>query len=136
MSDSKCENNVRDQIVHELSNADGALELETPEDGATVDYPPNGGVRTWLVVLSCTCINILLSVIIILIRAGLIVDEGSDAMSSDTGIDSETLEDVSEQFLNMAELYGKSILIFNIRGHQFIQSKFCLKVLKVHNNIV
>ena len=80
----------------------GELELEPPGHGTTFENPPDGGVRAWLIVLSCTLINAMMSVMLIMVRVSLLDTE----MSKDTAIDSETLNEMDTQLIALIDLYG------------------------------
>ncbi|XP_053397541.1 uncharacterized protein LOC128556419 [Mercenaria mercenaria] len=87
-----------------ISHGDGALELEPPEEGATLESPPDGGLRAWLIVLACTGINALLGILRILIQVCLL--DVVMVMSSETGIESDTLGEMSEQFIALSDVYA------------------------------
>ncbi|XP_060561288.1 uncharacterized protein LOC132721055 [Ruditapes philippinarum] len=81
---------------------DGALELEPPEEGATIENPPNGGHRAWFIVLSSALINALLGIMEML----KIISIFNDKMSSDTGIDTHTQAEILLQFMALVNLYA------------------------------
>ncbi|XP_053398410.1 uncharacterized protein LOC128556759 [Mercenaria mercenaria] len=104
-----------DEPGETISHADGALELEPPAEGTTLESPPDGGLRAWLIVLACTGINALFSILRILIQVCLLDDD----MSSDTGIDSDTLDEMDEQLTVLSDLYAPlAALVMIFLGYQ------------------
>ncbi|XP_060556029.1 uncharacterized protein LOC132716724 [Ruditapes philippinarum] len=97
-------NRVTDQPVT-VGVGDGALELEPPEEGATLENPPNGGYRAWLIVLSCALINALLSSMELLIVASIL------KMASDAGTDG----DIVSLFVALVNLYAPLGAVVMIR---------------------
>jgi hypothetical protein len=90
----------------------GGLELEPPGQGTTFENPPDGGLRAWLIVFTCALINALLSIMQIMIRVSLM----DSKMSSATGMDDETQQEVDTQYIELVDIYGRS--------------NFCLKMLE------
>ncbi|XP_060578355.1 uncharacterized protein LOC132735429 [Ruditapes philippinarum] len=92
---------------------DFGMELEPPEDGSTVQHPPNGGLRAWLIVLSCTGINALLAGGLGLLTYCLI------SMSNDTDIPSETLQEIAFEYLALIQMYSAlAAIVMTILGYR------------------
>ncbi|XP_060599537.1 uncharacterized protein LOC132753129, partial [Ruditapes philippinarum] len=93
------QNRVADEPVT-AGVGDGGLELEPPEEGATLENPPNRECRTWLIVLSCALINALLGFMEMVIAVSIL------KMSSDHGTNEILQAEIVLLFVALVNVYA------------------------------
>ncbi|XP_060595816.1 uncharacterized protein LOC132749908 isoform X1 [Ruditapes philippinarum] len=88
-------------VIREINSTDDVgMELEPPEDGSTLQQPPNGGRRAWRIVMSCLCINGLIVVLRVMIYNSL------TAMSIYNHVPGGTLNEIGNEYPALVPVYS------------------------------
>ncbi|XP_052769084.1 uncharacterized protein LOC128209196 [Mya arenaria] len=90
----------------------GEYTVDVPAEGSTVEDPPNGGFRAWLVVSLSAAINFMLAIIVLLIGFGLLITTGSE---EDIDLDEDERTEIFEHFTNLSNAYSIFAALFMVR---------------------
>jgi len=97
-SEEKADSNTEEVEV-------GGQTFDVPKAGSTVEDPPDGGVRAWLMVALCSFISFLLELI-----AYLVAFSFTSKMKEDTGFeDEDEPDDIYFNYRDLIDAYGRQV---------------------------
>lgn len=95
-------------------------EIDAPKAGTTIEDPPNGGLRAWLIVVSCSLINVILGIIEPFVYFSLL--KPPEDLKKDLNQDDAL--DIYQVFLSIPSVYGNSSnFISSLNENMKIESK-------------